>query len=399
MESYRAVSLFSGCGGFCEGVRLSGFTVRAAVELDPFAVQTYLYNFPEVPLFHGDIGDFLNRRSTVWKAEASRFEHLSSAPTDFVFGGPPCQGFSQIGPRAVDDPRNSLYKEFIRVLKRLRPRVFVMENVPNMLLIAGGRFKAEILGALAAAGYRNTAVAVVTASDFGVAQTRKRAIFLGIRDGLDLGMDVADFFAKTLDAERQPTPTVGETLWDLPAEVSPDDGPLAYPPYLRPQRNGHAVGEFRLDRSGLWYSKEYKLEALGGPKLLHNHHTKGMEERRRKLIAELKPGANGKTLSPETWQGTRAEKWRRLHPDRPSHTILAQMHRDMSEWVHPWHERWITVREAARLQSFHDGFIFKTSEWQMLKQVGNAVPPLMARALAAVAHTALDRVSGSKDIG
>jgi DNA (cytosine-5)-methyltransferase 1 len=265
-----------------------------------------------------------------------------------------------------------------------------------MLLIANGRFKTEVLGALAAAGYRNTMVAVVTASDYGVPQARKRAIFFGIRNDLDLGMDIGDFFAKALEAERQPSPTVEEALWDLPEEVSPDDGPLPYPPYPRTRLNRRPAAEFRLDREGLWYPKEYKLAAAQGVKLLYNHHTKGIQQRRRNLIAELKPGANGRTLQPETWQGLRAEKWRRLDPRKPSHTILAQMHRDMSEWVHPWCERWITVREAARLQSFHDGFVFKTSEWQMLKQVGNAVPPLMARALASVAQTALDRIGGSE---
>ena len=86
----------------------------------------------------------------------------------------------------------------------------------------------------------------------------------------------------------------------------------------------------------------------------------------------------------------RPEKWRRLPYDRPAYTILAQMHRDMSEWVHPRFERWITVREEARLQSFHDGFVFHSSEWQMLKQIGNAVPPLLARAVAASALKALD---------
>jgi DNA (cytosine-5)-methyltransferase 1 len=235
---------------------------------------------------------------------------------------------------------------------------------------------------------------VISANEFGVPQMRKRAIFFGIRNGLDLGMDVGDFFAKALDSQRQPSTTVGDALWDLPAEISADDRTLPYPPFPRARRDRHCAAEYRLDREGRWYSKEYKLAGVDGARLLHNHHTKGIQERRLKLIAELKPGANGRTLSPETWRGLRAEKWRRLDPKKPSHTILAQMHRDMSEWVHPWYERWITVREAARLQSFHDGFVFKSSEWQMLKQVGNAVPPLMARALAEVASAALDRIGG-----
>jgi DNA (cytosine-5)-methyltransferase 1 len=395
LNPLHAVSLFSGCGGFCEGVRLAGFEVQAAVEFDRYAVETYQHNFPLVPLFHGDVCDFLRDDSPVWQHERSRFAHLEETSTDLVFGGPPCQGFSQIGPRAVDDPRNTLYREFIRVLTALRPKVFLMENVPNMLLLAGGRFKNEVLAALSHAGYSNAGVALVSASDYGVAQLRRRAIFFGVHDGHDLGMDAHDFLVKSLESERLPTPTVGQVLQDLPDGVSEDDGPLPYPTGEQATEAGR---EYRLDCDGRWYSSQSKVAALDKlPPLLYNHHTKRMLDRRRKLIQGLKPGANGKTLLPGVWSGARAEKWRRLHPDKPSHTILAQMHRDMSEWVHPSLPRWITVREAARLQSFHDGFVFKSSEWQMLKQVGNAVPPLMARALAAVAAAAISRLDSGPE--
>ncbi|MBD2817712.1 DNA cytosine methyltransferase [Streptomyces parvulus] len=153
----------------------------------------------------------------------------------------------------------------------------------------------------------------------------------------------------------------------------------------------------RIDRDGRWYSAKYKKAAAGGSVALHNHHTKEIQQRRKELIALLAPGAKADSLPKEIWDGARPEKWRRLHPDKPAYTILAQMHRDMSEWVHPKFQRWITVREAARLQSFHDGFVFQTSEWQMLKQIGNAVPPLMARALAAAAQQALLQLDSRND--
>ena len=124
--------------------------------------------------------------------------------------------------------------------------------------------------------------------------------------------------------------------------------------------------------------------------MLHNHHTKGIRERRKKIVAEIEPGGRGDCLPPELWNGTRGHKWRRLHPEKASYTILAQMHRDLSEWIHPKHNRWITVREAARLQSFHDGFVFLGSERQQLKQVGNAVPPLMALAIGRTVAGLLD---------
>jgi DNA (cytosine-5)-methyltransferase 1 len=391
--TYQAVSLFSGCGGFCEGVRLAGFEVEAAVEIDRYAAKTYRRNFPEVPLYEGDIHDFLNPASAAWQSEESRFQGAQRGSIDLLFGGPPCQGYSQIGTRLLDDPRNELYAQYVRVLRALAPKVFIMENVPNMLLLAKGRFKKEVLAALAEAGYSNSGVMLVAATDYGVPQLRKRAIFFGIRDDLDLHADATDFLEAALGEETQTETTVRQAIWDLPEATAEHYEPLAYPP------SGQAspvLDELRLDRDGKWYTAAYKTGRAGGDRMLHNHHTKEIQKRRSDLIALLKPGAKADSLPKDVWDGARPEKWRRLHPDRPAYTILAQMHRDLSEWVHPQHPRWITVREAARLQSFHDGFVFLTSEWQMLKQIGNAVPPLLGRALASAAARALRVLDGNR---
>ena len=128
-----ALSLFSGCGGFCEGIESSGFDVRAAVELDKFACETYRYNFPSTPLFEGDVHQFL-ADGTAHESEY-RLDGI-----DLVFGGPPCQGFSQIGLRRLDDERNELYQQYTRIVALLRPRVFLMENVPNLALMNKGHF-------------------------------------------------------------------------------------------------------------------------------------------------------------------------------------------------------------------------------------------------------------------
>ncbi|MFD6568304.1 DNA cytosine methyltransferase [Micromonospora profundi] len=398
MAKYSAVSLFSGCGGFCEGVRLAGFEVKAAVELDRFAAQTYRANFPEVPLFEGDVHHFLNVDSEEWKAESHRFPAFKPEEVDLLFGGPPCQGYSQIGTRVLDDPRNELYLQYIRILTALRPKVFIMENVPNMLLLGKGRFKREVLKAFADAGYSNSDVEVVAASDYGVPQLRKRAMFMGIRDGQSLGgASVKAFVVAALEKEERPVQTVWDALRDLPKKTAVHYESLPYP--ASSVRND-ILDEMRIDRDGRWYTAVDKLKASDeGKARLHNHHTKEIQERRQKLIAHLKPGDKGDTLPKEIWNGLRPEKWRRLPLDRPAYTILAQMHRDLSEWVHPRHERWITVREAARLQSFHDGFVFKTSEWQMLKQIGNAVPPLLARAVASVAEKILKALENPQDMG
>jgi DNA (cytosine-5)-methyltransferase 1 len=386
---YSAVSLFSGCGGLCEGARLAGFSVLAAVENDRFAVETYRHNFPEVPLFADDVTAFLRDGDERWEPSKDRFENVREASVDLLFGGPPCQGYSQIGPRSLDDPRNRLYREYIRVLSTVRPRVLLMENVPNMLWLSKGMFKRNVLEEFAAAGYRNADVRVVSAERFGVPQSRERAIFFAVRDDLKFPYRAGDWLELVLDSEERDRTTVWDAIGDLPERVSDTYDPLPYP---RTRRSNFILDELRLDRDGVFYSAADKTALAGGQRLVHNHHTKEIQERRRRLIGFLEPGAKADSLPKEVWNGTRPEKWRRFHPDRPAHTLLAQMHRDLSEWVHPKYERWITVREAARLQSFHDGFVFKSSEWQMLKQIGNAVPPLLGRAASMVAKRALEHL-------
>lgn len=131
---------------------------------------------------------------------------------DLVYGGPPCQGFSQIGPRDLSDPRNLLYREFARVLKALKPKAFLMENVPNMVAMKNGHYRDLILGALRAAGYKNTALVHLTASEFGVPQHRKRVFFVGLRDDLDVSDDVPKLTAARRPPITPPTPAA-EAAW------------------------------------------------------------------------------------------------------------------------------------------------------------------------------------------
>jgi DNA (cytosine-5)-methyltransferase 1 len=374
-----AVSLFSGAGGFCEGFRLAGWRVLCAVEADVQACLTHAANFEDVALFRGDIARFLRDP----QPGVPSLDQLITKKIDVVYGGPPCQGFSQIGPRNLNDPRNRLYKEFVRVVRVLRPRAFVMENVPNMVAMQNGHFRTKILDAFRGAGYSRTAILPILASDFGVPQHRNRVFVFGLRDGLACARDFAKTARTLLEQQKVARPvTVHEALSDLPEAVSEDNAPLPYP-----KKRGGRYSEYqrlmRLDWDDALLSSAQKRAQLAVD-VLYNHHTKGIGAHRKKIIAAIRPGGRGDSLPPRLWNGTRGHKWRRLDPDKPSYTILAQMHRDLSEWIHPTYDRWITVREAARLQSFHDGFIFLGSEWQQLKQVGNAVPPLMALAVARV---------------
>lgn len=387
MEELSAVSLFAGCGGFCEGIELAGFSVKCAVEMDRFAAQTYRFNFPKVRLFEDDIRRFLS-------GDGADPKTLGLGRVDLVFGGPPCQGYSQIGTRDVNDERNGLYKEFARVVDRLRPRMFLMENVPNLLLMRKGHYRDLILRKLRSVGYRNATVVRASAADFGVPQLRQRVFFVGTRDDSRLPVDLLQLFEGLLSCQRVEAPfSVRDAIGDLPAQVVASGETTDYPVTDSPSRFQRMM---RLDFDAKPYSKRAKRRRGIGrqPIALHNHHTKEIQERRQHLISLLKPGQKGDSLPRDVWNGLRPEKWRRLHPDLPSYTILAQMHRDMSEWVHPTLERWITVREAARLQSFHDGFVFVGSEWQQLKQVGNAVPPLLAFALGNTVRAVLARLDG-----
>jgi len=385
-----AVSLFSGCGGFCEGIELAGFDVKMAVEWDKFACETYKANFPHTPLFEGDIHAFLTG--------PDELEHRRTCgrEVDLVFGGPPCQGYSQIGPRDLTDGRNELYQQYARVVKALRPRIFLMENVPNLLLMEKGHFRDAILLHFAKLGYSNTTFVRASADDYGVPQTRERVFFFGTRNDCVMPFELKSFAEGVLRQLKIDRPvTVWEAIGDLPAQVVPSGDVMAYPECRTPSR---FLKMMRLDTSEGPYSKSVKRKRAIGRRqtVLTNHHTKEIQARRAHLISFLKPGEKADSLPREIWNGARPEKWRRLHPDLPSYTILAQMHRDLSEWVHPKLDRWITVREAARLQSFHDGFVFKSSEWQMLKQIGNAVPPLLGLAAGRMAIAILDVLDGER---
>ncbi|SMC29846.1 DNA (cytosine-5)-methyltransferase 1 [Andreprevotia lacus DSM 23236] len=382
--SFTGVSLFSGCGGFCEGIEQAGIEVKVAVELDKYACETYRHNFPRTPLFAADIHQFLTPDSN------HRKDYKLSKGIDIVFGGPPCQGFSQIGARRPDDERNELYKQYARVVEELRPRLFLMENVPNLAMMNKGHFKKVILEEFAALGYSNTVMLKISADDFGVPQTRQRVIFIGTRDEDEFPFELASFCERVLKKLKvAKAVTVDQAIADLPMTVVHSGEVMDYPEVSKPSAY---MKEMRIGMTGLVYSKSDKRRrAIGKNQAtkLYNHHTKEIQERRANLIALLEPGKKADSLPKHIWDNKRPEKWRRLHPDRPSHTILAQMHRDLSEWVHPRLNRWITVREAARLQSFHDGFVFQGSEWQQLKQIGNAVPPLMAYALGQLAKEVL----------
>ena len=386
--------MFSGIGGLCEGVKLAGFRVTGANERDKYAVPGYRHNFPNTPLFAGDVQDWFPEDELVRNNHIETY--VGDETVDLIFGGPPCQGYSQIGPRDVADPRNEMYLHVCRLAQILNPKYILIENVPNMLLMKKGLFKDRIAKALRDIGYDNIGIRVVDASLYGVPQKRRRVFIIAARSTY-LSTDMGSIFDETLTALKRPVSTVSDAISDLPGEVS--SGVEHVLPYPEPSDDlTWYQREMRLDFDGEFWSSEAKRTRRTGESVeeLFSHHTKDIQERRLSLIKLLKPGKKADSLPKHVWNNARPEKWRRFHPDWPAHTLLAQMHRDLSEWVHPHYHRWITVREALRLQGFHDGFVLQSSEWQQLKQVGNAVPPLLGRVPAMAIRLAESKASAEE---
>lgn len=204
---------------------------------------------------------------------------------------------------------------------------------------------------------------------------------------------VLDQFVEAMadSLEVEETVSVWEAISDLPDEVREEGETMPYPECDDPTDYQR---EMRRDSDGDIYSGEDVL-ARGisdrDPEKLYHQHTKGITQKRIDRIRHLEPGDDGGVIPDELWDGRRW-KYRRLPFDEPTHTLTAQMHRDLAEWVHPKKEldRWITVREAMRLQSFHDGFVLSVSEYQQLKQIGNSVPPLLGRAVALISKALLN---------
>ena len=272
--------------------------------------------------------------------------NLNNKIVDLIIGGPPCQGFSVAGKRIIDDERNKLYKNFVRFVDYFKPKAFVMENVPNILSIGGGAVKESIIKDFSDLGYK-VVYKVLTASDYGVPQNRKRAVFVG-------------FYNKTEFSFPKPTVkekvTSKEAISDLP-NFTVVDG----------------------DKYPNCHQSEYQKLMRKNAKGLYNHKITIHTEQTKKIIALVPDGGNYKDL-PIELQNTRKVHiaWTRLDSSKPSFTIDC----GHNHHFHYKYNRVPTVRESARIQSFPDDFIFLGKQGSQLRQVGNAVPPLMAEEIA-----------------
>lgn len=336
-EKHTIIDLFCGCGGLSLGFEQAGYNVLLGIDMWKDALETFSYNHKNSKTLCADLSIL---------SPIAIEKEIQTNNVDIIIGGPPCQGFSIAGKRIIDDERNQLYKSFVKIVAHFKPKAFVLENVPNILTMGNGTIKQAIISDFEDLGYK-VFTKVLMASDYGVPQNRKRAIFIGILNGNDyeFPQPLKDKKVSSFDA-----------LSDLPENTIKDGEP--YP---------------------LEATSEYQKDMRKGSNGLYNHEITIHNEKTIKIISMVPDGGNYKDL-PLNLQDTRKVHiaWTRLNSAKPSFTIDCG-HR---HHFHYSFNRIPTVREAARIQSFPDWFIFTKSRTSQYKQVGNAVPPLMAKAIA-----------------
>lgn len=426
------VDLFAGAGGISEGFRQAGFRVVAASDIDPDACATYARNFPDAKVVHGDVRD---KRIAAELLEAAR-------GVDVIVGGPPCQAFSQVRNhvRLIDDPRNSLYKEFVHFVGHLLPAAFVMENVTGIDQMG---FREEIVADLELGGEYVVAPQVIDAADVGAPQTRKRLIFIGVRRSLGIAAPIVPQSGVTRALGLQRTFRRGRCRYELNPEGDFSLrwlGRLADPEDLAAISACQAIGDLRVLRTGnrndsIPYSellpassKYQRYMRKDAGEVLENVQVPRMLEDTAQRLSAIPPGGNHRDLPEElTQRNLTGQKWgqengtgilsrkhfyayRRLHPDIWSWTLNTK-----ADSVYHYKElRALSVREFARLHSFPDRFVFTTDSrpgallgrhdggpaHSRYRQVGNAVPPLLARACAdALMETVFSRMSPAVSAG
>lgn len=364
MESNRkmnVIDLFCGCGGFSYGFEMAGFNVCLGIDMWKDATITYQHNFPNSTTINEDItkvsmDDILDRIS------------MKAEDIDVIIGGPPCQGFSLSGKRMIDDPRNKLYKSFVDLVGEIQPKLFVMENVPGLIKLFGGKVKEEVLKDFSSLGY-SVKVMQLSADEYGVPQQRKRVFFVGINKEKIKQTDSFSFPEPTHGDGKKPIITCKQAISDL--DFVPVDRSL-----------GEDI-EYKNKAEN-----SYQEMMRKGSESIKNHSITIHQKKTRDIISLVPDGGNYKDL-PAHLQDTRKVHiaWTRMNSEKPCFTIDT----GHNHHFHYKENRVPTVRESARIQSFPDTFEFIGIKTSQLKQVGNAVPPLLAKAIAEEVKKIIER--------
>ena len=339
VKKYNVLDLFCGCGGLSYGFESAGFNVVLGIDNDKKALETFELNHKGSKSICGDITQVHYKEDII--------PLIGDRKIDVIIGGPPCQGMSLSGPRKFDDPRNKLYLSYIRLVEEIRPKMFVIENVPGLVGLFGGQIKDSIIEKFTEMGY-DIQYRILCSADYGVPQSRRRVVFVGSRIG--------DFEYPPIQKEQV---TCSMALSDLPPLID-------------------ELGEETMDYATEPENPYQKLMRARSEKVA-NHVAASHSQHVKEIIALVPDGGNYKDL-PEEYIHTRNfhVAWTRFASDKPAPTIDTG-HR---HHFHYKYNRVPTVRECARLQSFPDDFIFLGNKTQQFRQVGNAVPPLMAQEIA-----------------
>lgn len=402
-KKYCVIDLFCGCGGISRGFQRTGrYSIELGVEIESHPIKTFAANLrnhdgqPPVT-YNGDIRNLVGPDAfdDLW-CWVQRTAVQKPGDLDVLVGGPPCQGFSRNGVRQYledvairfyDDPRNHLYRAFLDTIAELRPKVVLIENVREFLNFGGGKFSEDLLAKLAEMGYVAD-YRKICAADYGVPQVRHRVLFVAVlRDFADIKVSELPFPTPTHKKGGKQGDLIGDTAYrtvrdaisDLPLPVFEHKKTQEYPASC----TNNAYAELMRSQSGKVRNHvARKLSALS--------------------VARINAVGTGRMKhAPEDLQ-TRSfygSAYRRLAWDEPSLTITTWVyHVGSGRFAHPEEDRCITMREAARLQSFDDDFIFPDLINPVSQMIGNAVPPLLAEAFAKSFETFLDMYSQKKSI-
>lgn len=368
------IDLFAGAGGLSLGFEQAGFDVVAAVEIDPIHSAAHKFNFPHCAVLPLSV-------KSLTGADIRRAAKIGRRRVDVVFGGAPCQGFSMIGQRALDDPRNSLVKDFVRLVHELDANYFVFENVKGITVGKHARFLDELIDAFVAIGYQvRLPWKVLNASSFGVPQNRERLILMGCKKDLKLPAypealtRAAGSKSNSIGVLLPEGPSCSDALGDLPDAESLkalqySDG--AWAKMGRPSTYARAMRELDAQSEHLGYRREWDAKLLTSS--LRSDHTNLSRER----FAATDEGAVEPT-----------SRFFKLPSNGVSNTLRAGTDSARGAFtsprpIHYKYARCITVREMARLHGFPDWFRFHQTKWHGARQIGNAVPPPLGRVVAA----------------
>ena len=394
---YNFIDLFAGCGGLSEGFYRQGFNALAHVEIDPTACKSLrtrmkYYNYSsydkaviETDITRDDIIDVIDKS-------------ISDNTVDVIIGGPPCQAYSSLG-RAKDengmknDPRNFLFESYVKILNHYLPKIFVFENVSGILTakINDKKIIDTIIKELST--YYDVELRLLNAANYGVPQIRKRVIILGVRKDLNVSAaSVHNLIKKThYDPEMSKSEclglkkyvTVKDAIFELPS-LRPGEGKTEVPfKYSLSNAFLKEIGSKKLNVLRDHVARNHNDTDIERYTVMaQNHWTfQEMLENCPELRHE-KARVFGNSYTVQWW-------------DLPSKTIIAHLYKDGNQFIHPDYKqgRTFTAREAARIQSFPDDFVFEGPRTEQFKQIGNAVPPLFAEAIAKAVLEFLDEVN------